>query len=103
MAFVAFPGRWQSKRSTWRCSLENIPGRLLMPELAAHLPARRPELLIKPLGDEGRYVVKDPRTGAFFHLGEAEHFLLTQLDGSRRAEAVCAAYAERFGEPLSED
>src|SRR5262245_15809944 len=74
-----------------------------MPELAAPLPARRPDLLIRPLGDQGRYVVKDPRSGEFFHLGEAEQFLLTQLDGSRTAGAVCAAYAERFGEPLSEE
>jgi Coenzyme PQQ synthesis protein D (PqqD) len=74
-----------------------------MSELATLLPARRTELVIKPLGDEGRYVVKDPRTGEFFHLGEVEHFLLTQLDGQRTAETLCAAYAERFDEPLSED
>jgi hypothetical protein len=74
-----------------------------MPDLVTLLPARRTGLLLRPLGDQGRYVVKDPRTGAFFHLGEEEHFLLTQLDESRTAEAVCAAYAERFGKPLSED
>jgi multidrug resistance efflux pump len=74
-----------------------------MPDLVTLPPARRPDLVIRPLGDQGRYVVKDPRTGAFFHLGEAEHFLLTQFDASRTAAAVCAAYAERFGEPLSED
>jgi putative peptide zinc metalloprotease protein len=74
-----------------------------MPDLVTLLPARRPELLIRPFGDQGQYVVKDPRTGAFFQFGEEEHFLLTQLDESRTAEAVCAAYAERFGEPLSED
>ena len=74
-----------------------------MPDRATPLPARRPELVIRPLGDDGRYVVKDPRTGEFFQLGEAEHFLLTQLDGVQTADAVRAAYAERFGEPLSED
>jgi multidrug efflux pump subunit AcrA (membrane-fusion protein) len=74
-----------------------------MPDLALPLPARRPELLIRPLGDEGWYVVKDPRSGEFFQLGEAEHFLLTQLDGTRTAETVRAAYAARFGEPLSEE
>ena len=74
-----------------------------MPDLATPLPARRPELLIRPLGEEGRYVVKDPRTGEFFQIGVAEHFLLTQFDGERTAEAVRAAYAERFGEPLSQD
>src|SRR5262245_43803520 len=45
-----------------------------MPDLATPLPACRPELLIRPLGEEGGYVVKDPRTGEFFHIGEAEHF-----------------------------
>src|SRR5262249_25144866 len=74
-----------------------------MPDLSAPLPARRPELLIRPLGGADQYVVKDPRTRAFFHLGEAEHFLLAQLDGTRTAQGVCAAYAARFGEPLSED
>jgi hypothetical protein len=40
-----------------------------MPDLSTPLPARRPELLIRPLGDQGQYVVKDPRTREFFHLG----------------------------------
>jgi putative peptide zinc metalloprotease protein len=65
------------------------------------LPPRRPELVIRPLGEDGRYVVKDPHTGAYFHLGEEEHFLLTQLDGQKDAEAVCAAFTKRFGLPLS--
>jgi multidrug resistance efflux pump len=69
---------------------------------APKLPARRPDLVIRPLGDRGRYVVKDPRTGAFFTFGEQEHFLLAQLDGERGAAAVCQAFAEHFGEPLSE-
>jgi multidrug resistance efflux pump len=73
-----------------------------MTELATPLPAGRPELLIRPLGDGGRYVVKDPRSGEFFQIGEAEHFLLTQLDGKRTSADVRAAFAERFGEPLSE-
>jgi multidrug efflux pump subunit AcrA (membrane-fusion protein) len=48
-------------------------------------------------------VVKDPQSGGYFHLGDQEHFLLTQLDGQRTAEAVCRAYQERFGEPLGEE
>jgi multidrug resistance efflux pump len=74
-----------------------------MPQLATLLPARRTELLIRPLGDDGRFVVKDPRTGAFFQLGEAEHLLLTQLDGERTTEEIRAAFAAQFGEPLAED
>src|SRR5262249_45000034 len=92
--------------SVWRRNPPNDPdgpGRATnMPDLVMQLPARRPDLVIRPLGDQGQYVVKDPRTGEFFHLGEAEHFLLTQFDALRTAEAVRAAYAERFDEPLSE-
>jgi RNA polymerase sigma factor (TIGR02999 family) len=71
-----------------------------MPDLATLLPCRRPELVVCPLGDRGPYVVKDPRGGAYYHLGEEEHFLLTQFDGRRDAEAIRAAFAERFGQPL---
>src|SRR5262245_1110703 len=52
------------------------------------LPARRPELLLRPLGEQGRYVVKDPHTGGFFLLGEQEFFLFEQLDGERDAISV---------------
>src|SRR5262245_50933048 len=67
------------------------------------LPALRADLVIRPLGEEGRYVVKDPATGAYFRIGEQEYFLLTQLDGRQTAGQVCAAFVERFGEPLSEE
>jgi multidrug resistance efflux pump len=71
--------------------------------VATSLPARRPDLVIKPLGDDGQYVVKDPRSGEFFQFGEQEHFLLTQLDGESTADDVQAAFTDRFGEALSED
>ncbi len=74
-----------------------------MTVLAAQLPARRTDLVIRPIGKAGRYVVKLPSTHDYFHLGEEEHFLLTQLDGNRDAEAVCAAFEARFGESLSEE
>src|SRR5262245_24547731 len=67
------------------------------------LPARRSELVVRPLGEEGRYVVKDPVGGAYFHLGEEERFLLEQLDGQQDSEGVCSAFATRFGDPLSAD
>ena len=67
------------------------------------LPARRPDLVIRALGEDGRYVVKDPKTGEFFQIGEAEQFLLEQLDGTRDADAIRAAFEEKFGEPLPED
>jgi putative peptide zinc metalloprotease protein len=74
-----------------------------MPDLATLLPCRRPELVIRALGDLGPYVVKDPGNGAYYYLGEEEHFLLTHFDGQRDAEAVCAAFAERFGQPLTDE
>jgi len=74
-----------------------------LPELATPLPGRRSGLVIRPLGDRGPYVVKDPGTGAYFHLGEEEHFLLMELDGGRDPDAICAAFTERFGQSLSEE
>jgi multidrug efflux pump subunit AcrA (membrane-fusion protein) len=65
--------------------------------------ARRPELVFHPLGDRGEYVVKDPGAGEYFKLGAEGHFLLTRLDGTQTGEAIRAAFAERFGEPLSEE
>src|SRR5262249_29575970 len=78
-------------------------GTALVPTVVTSLPSRRPELLIRQLGDKGRYVVKEPRSGEFFHLGEAEHFLLMQFDGQRTVDEIGAAFAEQCGEPLSED
>src|SRR5437763_15944487 len=66
-------------------------------------PARRPDLVLRPTGDKGDHVVKDPATGTYYNLGAQEAFLLAQLDGLRTAAEVCAAFQERFGEPLSEE
>jgi hypothetical protein len=74
-----------------------------MTVLATQLPARRTDLVIRPIGAAGRYVVKDPSRRDYFELGEEEHFLLTQLDGERDADAVCDAFETQFGEPLTAD
>src|SRR5262245_65236818 len=74
-----------------------------MSDLAALLPARRTDLVLRPLGDDSQWVVKDPATGDYYQLGAAEHFLLGQLDGKQGPGAARAAFAERFGHPLSED
>src|SRR5512135_306981 len=66
-------------------------------------PARRPDLVLRPLGDDGRHVVKDLRTGKFFNLGPMESFLLLRLDGEQPVETICSAFEERFGEPLTEE
>ncbi|MGI6415470.1 MAG: hypothetical protein ACOX1P_07360 [Thermoguttaceae bacterium] len=72
-----------------------------MPDVALELPCRRPELAIVPGGEAGRYVVKDPSAGAYFQIEEEEQFLLTQMDGTRNAEVLCAAFAGRFGQALA--
>ena len=71
-----------------------------MSTVATPLPTRRPELLIKPLGDNGQYVVKDPATGDYFHLGNQEAYLLQKLDGTSSAEAICRNFERQFDTPL---
>jgi multidrug resistance efflux pump len=65
------------------------------------LPARRCDLVIRPYGDDGTHVVKDPLAREYFSLGPQEAFLLIGLDGHARAEALAAAFERRFGEVLS--
>lgn len=66
------------------------------------LPRRRDELVVRPSGTEGEYVVKVPSSGGYFHIGSAEHFLLDRLDGQQSAESICEAYQKQFAEPLSQ-
>src|SRR2546422_10112805 len=79
---------------------KQVPGASAMPELTTTLPARRPELILSPLGDNGHYVLKDPRTGSYYRLGAPEAFIFARLDGRHSADAIHAAYQERLGEPL---
>jgi multidrug efflux pump subunit AcrA (membrane-fusion protein) len=72
-----------------------------MQGIAIVLPERSCELAIRSLGD-GRYVIKNLRTGDFLQLGPEEHFLLMQLDGVRTAQDVCEAFTDRFQQALSE-
>src|SRR5688500_428731 len=64
-------------------------------------PPRRGDLILSPAGHDGSIVVKDPRSGKYFRLGEQEAFLLARLDGEASADDVCTAYSRRFEEPLS--
>jgi multidrug resistance efflux pump len=72
-----------------------------MSEAAISLPVRRPDLVSQPLGERGPYVVKNPATGEYYHLGEEEHFLLMQLDGEHSALDILGAFQDRFGQPLT--
>jgi len=74
-----------------------------MMDVDSAVPARREELLLTPLGEDGRHVVKDPVSGEYFHLGASEIFLLKNLNGRQTPQAVCAAFEEQFDEPLDSD
>ena len=65
------------------------------------VPVRRSDLVLSAPDRDGGIVVKDPRTGKYFGLGAQEAFLLSHLDGSQSAEAVCTAFTNRFAESLS--
>jgi hypothetical protein len=72
-----------------------------VPDPATPLPCRQPELVARPSGEDGSYLVRNRIAGESFQLGPEEHFLLARLDGTRTAEDLGAAFAERFGEPLT--
>src|SRR5438874_1224319 len=67
------------------------------------LSVRRQDLILRPIGAEGQFVVKDPKTGAFFHMGDREQFLLNRLDGQQTLQTVRRAYERQFDEPLTAD
>jgi hypothetical protein len=51
--------------------------------------------------NNGHFLVRNRHTGETLQLGEPEHFLLARFDGRHNAEQLCAAFAERFGQPLT--
>jgi putative peptide zinc metalloprotease protein len=65
-------------------------------------PRRRTDLLVRPLGDRGDCVVKDPQSGNYFNLGPQETFLLERLDGEQTAQSICDSFKKHFGQPLAE-
>ena len=67
------------------------------------LRPRRSELLIRPIGNNGRFVVKDPKNGSYFQIGAQEQFLLSRLDGIQSAAMIRRAFEEEFRQPLTED
>ena len=68
---------------------------------ATQLPTHRVDLIVRPIGSGGRYVVKQPNARDYFHLGEQEHFLLMQLDGERDTTKICAEFEHKFADPLT--
>src|SRR5262249_18481578 len=87
--------------AVWDRARPGPVGNLAMTNSATALPARRPDLLFHPGSEQGPHVVKDPRTGAYYHLGDEEFFLLTRLDGEQTGSVLSAAYEAHYGKPLS--
>src|SRR5258707_6447514 len=65
------------------------------------LPARRGDLIVRPSGNDGAHVVKDPRSGEYFRLGPEESFLLRRLDGRSMSADVCTAFERQLRQPLA--
>lgn len=76
---------------------------LVTSTLVQPLPARKPELIIRPFSVPGEYVVKNPRRGVYLKVGEQEQFLLLQLDGRRSEADVLQAFHDRFHDPLAKE
>jgi putative peptide zinc metalloprotease protein len=74
-----------------------------MPTAAIIPSARRTVLIVQALGKRGQVVVKDPRTGPYYNLGEEESFLLGRLDGRATLDAICAEFAGQFHESLKKE
>jgi multidrug resistance efflux pump len=64
-------------------------------------PARQSQLVLRSMPDMDQYIVKNGPTGSFYELGDETYFLLKQLDGTRSAGEIQAAYEAKFGQPLS--
>jgi hypothetical protein len=73
-----------------------------VPELATPLLPGRP-WVFQPGWKRGSLRGQDPPAGHYYTVGEEEHFLLTQLDGEQNAEAIRAAFSQRFGQPLDDE
>jgi multidrug efflux pump subunit AcrA (membrane-fusion protein) len=57
------------------------------------------DLIIKQ-GADGHWVIKDPARGAYFSVGEEEHFLFDQLSRGHSKSQITAEFKSQFGEEL---
>lgn len=83
--------------------LDHEPEVEVAPEQALIPPRCRSDLIIRPLGDAGRLVIKNPVDGKYFTVGEQEAFLFAQLDGLQTNAEISRAFEDRFAEPLPEE
>src|SRR5437867_352193 len=77
------------------------PGQLLI----AGRPKFRDDIIVTRHEDatNAPFVAKDPRTTQFFRFREAEHFILSQLDGVTPLDVVRQRTEERFGATLPQE
>ncbi|OLB50562.1 MAG: hypothetical protein AUH99_09225 [Candidatus Rokubacteria bacterium 13_2_20CM_2_70_11] len=77
------------------------PGELLVPGK----PKLRSDIIITRHEDatNAPFVVKDPQTTQFFRFREAEHFIVSQLDGETPLDVVREKTEARFGATLSHE
>lgn len=80
-------------------ALETIAGAIAPDAESDTLPALKPSVVLLELGG-GEYVVKDPKTQAYFHAGESEFFLLRNLAEGVSYPELRSRYSLRFGEDL---
>ena len=66
-------------------------------------PKLRSDLRVSQQGvaDDATVVVKDPATGRFFRLRQAEQFIAQQLDGSAPLDVIKQRFEQKFGAPLA--
>ena len=66
-------------------------------------PKLRSDLRVSPQGvaEGATFVVKDPATGRFFRLRQAEQFIAQQFDGSAPLDVIRQRCEQKFGAPLA--
>src|SRR5438128_548205 len=71
--------------------------------LTLERPKLRSDLRVSPQGvaEDATFVVKDPATGRFFRLRQAEQFIAQQLDGSAPLDVIKQRFEQKFGAPLA--
>src|SRR5829696_1171817 len=79
------------------------PSRVSTLPLRLGLPVRRAELIIVPHSAAGETVIKDPISGAYYHLGPEESLLLRALNGRNTAAKICRGFEKQFGQPLTRE
>ncbi|MGH7138433.1 MAG: hypothetical protein ACREHD_22000, partial [Pirellulales bacterium] len=67
------------------------------------LPLSRRDFVFSPLGNDGKYVVKDPRRQTYFRLGPRERLLLDLLDGRHDRQSLREEFAQQFHEELHDE